>query len=77
MTNQSPDYSASAGSAYRAYLIGQSGRIAGSVDVLAGSDDEAIRQTQVIDHDGQVELWDRGRVVARYARGEHGGANRP
>lgn len=72
MTNQQPNHSAGAGSTYRAYLFGQSGRIASAVEVQAGSDDDAMRQTRTIDHAGKIELWDRSRVVARYAQGEHG-----
>lgn len=71
MTNPMPDHSASMGPAYRAYLIGAGGRIASKVDVLADTDDEAIRQAEAITHSGAVELWDRGRVVFRHAKGEH------
>lgn len=69
--NQMPDHSAGTGSAYRAYLIGDTGKVASKVDVLALTDDEAIRQTATIDHNGAVELWDRGRVIFRHAKGEH------
>lgn len=71
MSNQLPDHSAGTESAYRAYLIGQSGKIASSIDVLAASDDDAIRQAEAIDHGGAVELWDRGRVVFRQAKSQH------
>lgn len=70
MTNQVPDHSAGTGSAYRAYLIGDSGRIAGKVDVLASTDEEAIRQARAIQHGGAVELWDRSRIVLRHAEAQ-------
>lgn len=71
MTNQLPDHSPGTESAYRAYLIGQSGKIASSVDVLAANDDEAIRQAEAINHGGAVELWDRSRIIFRHAEGQH------
>ena len=69
MTNPSPDHSAGTGSVYRAYLIGESGRIARSVAVTAENDTDAIRQAEAINHRGAVELWDRSRVVFRHGKG--------
>ena len=69
MTYQMLDHTAGDGPAYRAYLIGDSGRISRKVDVLAETDDEAIRQAETIPHGGAVELWDHGRIVFRHKHG--------
>jgi hypothetical protein len=65
MTNLPPDHSESASSAYRAYLIGQSGKVEGSVTIFADNDDDATQQARSLAYRFEIELWDRSRVVIR------------
>ena len=69
MTNELPDHSEGAGSAYRVYLLGRSGKVESSVALMAENDEDAVNQTRRIPHDGGVELWDRSRVVFRRQSG--------
>ena len=59
------DHSQGANSAYRAYVIGDEGRIETSTDILVASDEEAIEQARQLVDDHVVELWDRGRMLIR------------
>ena len=49
--------------AYRAYLIGNSGRIEGATPLQAENDEEAIEQTRRLVDAHVLELWDRGRLI--------------
>ena len=49
--------------AYRAYLIGNSGRIEAATPLRAENDEDAIEQTRRLVEAHAMELWDRGRLV--------------
>lgn len=55
--------------AYRAYEIGDDGKIERSTPILAQSDDDALAQAQQLVNGRDVELWDRGRLIARLPSG--------
>lgn len=65
MANNRPDHSASSASRYRAYLIGQDGRVSDAVEIDALDDEAAIAQAKDLTRTYEVELWDRSRVVVR------------
>lgn len=57
------DYSESEQSAYRAYHIGESGKVQFAVPIEAGSDGQAIAQAREMVDGHVLELWDRGRLI--------------
>lgn len=67
-----PDQPQGALPSYRAYLIGSNGHIEASVHIQAANDDEAIAEAHKLNHVREVELWERGRMVAQFkpTRGE-------
>ena len=67
MTNAPPDHTASAISRYRAYLIGQNGKIDHAIEIMADTGEGAIAQVRELTRTYEVELWDRSRVVIRLA----------
>ena len=68
MDNQQPDHSASDASRYRAYLIGNDGRIAKVVEILAEDDPSAIASVRELAESHEIDLWDRSRVVMRLSQ---------
>ena len=59
------DHSEGAASAYRAYLIGDAGRVETATPIDATTDQDAIEQAKQLVDGHLVELWDRTRVVVR------------
>ena len=62
-----PHESGNAELAYRAYLIGRSGRIEAATPMQAENDEEAIEQTRRLVDAHAMELWDRGRLVVSFS----------
>lgn len=54
------------GIAYRAYQIGARGHIEAFSIVEAQSEEEAVKKTGQLVNYYAVELWDRGRFIARF-----------
>ena len=65
MTDNRRDHSAIAGSSYRAYEIGEDGKVQDSTNIFAASDDDAVEQVRAMADGRVVELWDRSRMVLR------------
>jgi hypothetical protein len=49
---------------YRAYIIGQDGRIQDRVDLFCESDDDAKERAKQLVDGHAVELWDDARQIA-------------
>jgi hypothetical protein len=49
---------------YRAYIIGQDGRIQDRIELFCNSDEEAKERAKQLVDGYAVELWDEGRRVA-------------
>ena len=64
LTN-SIDHTESAGSIYRAYLIGQAGRVESATPIEAATDAEAVEKARQLLDGLAIELWDRSRLVVR------------
>ena len=62
MLNQT-DHSESEQSAYRAYHIGEDGRVRLAVPIEATDDEQAIAQVHKMVDGRVLELWDRGRLI--------------
>lgn len=59
--------------AYRAYEVNEKDRIVTVTIVTAASEDEAVEQARGMALGRTIELWDRGRLIARFAKSElHG-----
>ena len=56
--------------AYRAYELNAEDRIVTFTIVTAVSEDEAIEQARSMAGGCTIELWDRGRMIARFPKGE-------
>ena len=52
---------------YRLYRLDGAGKIMSAEWIEAPHDDDALREARSRSRDGQFELWDRDRLVARSA----------
>jgi hypothetical protein len=50
---------------YRAYIMGKDDHIVGAHVIKANTDDEAVRLAKIYVDDGDVEVWQAARKVAR------------
>ena len=65
--NARPDHSQGVDSRYRVYQIDADGKVASFSEVAAASDQEAGAKAQELVDGHAVELWDRSRLIARFA----------
>lgn len=52
---------------YRIYCLNDEGRFCKVEEIRASSDAEALGRARVLDHDGECEVWERGRLVGKVA----------
>jgi hypothetical protein len=53
---------------YRVYFVGREGRFSHAEEIECDGDQEAIEQTQQFADGYDVELWERGRFIRRFAK---------
>lgn len=58
---------------YRAFHLDERGCITSAEIILVGSDDEAKAIAQMLARSHGIELWERGRRLARYPQDETAG----
>jgi hypothetical protein len=51
---------------YRIYIVDGGGHFVGVQDLECADDQEAIRKSEQAANGRNVELWERGRFIARY-----------
>ena len=56
--------------AYRAYEVNSEDRIVTFTIITAASEDHAVEQARSMADGCTIELWDRGRMIARFPKGE-------
>jgi hypothetical protein len=55
---------------YHVYTLDEGVRISASYDLECFGDEEAIRKAQQLIHGSDIELWERGRFIARFTVAE-------
>ena len=51
---------------YRAYLLDREGHVKSRVDLYSEDDETAKEKARALVDRHDVELWDRGRLIAKY-----------